>query len=286
MKDPDILRLEAIVPKVEAENAEFLLCELGSNSTLEKPHDDGKFVTVVAFFNSPEKSERLLKLEAAQAFKTFPGLRDADIRIQREHIADYTELCKQHFAPFEIARGIVVVPSWERYAPSTNESVINLDPGMAFGTGLHETTKLCAEAIESCARRASSMLDVGTGSGILAITARLLGVRDICAIENDPDALEVAKENFEKNSCSDILLAPRIEDAGLGFDLVAANILLSTLIELRDPILKRVAPHGTLVLSGITPDQEDEIKDAYGRNFKGSEVKRRGEWSAVIFRRG
>ena len=285
MKDLKTLRLEAKVPADHAEIAQYLLISHGSGAAVEKQEKNGKDVTVLAHFDPDEKSEDSLRIEMTRAFDAFPGLRGAEITVEREQVRDYDELCKQHFAPFEIAKGIVVVPSWEKYEPRPGDRVIELDPGMAFGTGLHETTRLCAEAIESCARDSRSMLDTGTGSGILAIEARLLGVKRICAVENDPDAREAARENFRKNSCADVEIIEDIGEAPGPFDLVVANILLSTLLDLRNVLAKLVSKRGTLVLSGITHDQEGEITAAYSGEFKGCETRRRGEWSTIIFRR-
>ncbi|MBN1283119.1 MAG: 50S ribosomal protein L11 methyltransferase [Proteobacteria bacterium] len=285
MKKYDTLRIEATVPRDRAEEASFLLARLGCGSILELAAAGSASVTLVANFDARGRKEAPLADEVSETFRTFPGLADAQVTCRRERIGDLRDAFKQRFAPFEIAHGIVVVPSWERYERRAGDSVIELDPGMAFGTGLHETTRLCARSLASRARGIRSLLDVGTGSGILAIAGRLMGAERICAVENDPDALAVARENLDKNGCSDVALLPRLEMAKGRYDAVVANILLSTLIELRDPMVDRVEDNGVLILSGITADQEAEIISSYAGAFAAHETDRDGEWSAVIFRR-
>ncbi len=285
MKEYDTLRVRATVASAEAENAEFVLAELGCNATMEEPSREAGCACITACFDAKAWGADQLSLRVREAFDAFDGLGGSRVEVARELIPDLGESYKQHFAPFEVAPGFVVAPSWEIYEAKPGEAVIELDPGMAFGTGLHETTRLCAWAIARIDPPPISLLDVGTGSGILAIAAHRMGVARICAVENDPDATQVARVNLERNGCQGVTLLPAISDAKDRFDVVVANILLGTLIDLSDEISQRVGRPGILILSGITHDQEAEIAKAYGKEFDDMEMTRRGEWSAAIFAR-
>jgi ribosomal protein L11 methyltransferase len=215
-------------------------------------------------------------------------MKDLEVIIEEKEVLDWQTAWRQHFKTFEIVPGIRVVPSWEADGGRTDENSIEMDPGMAFGTGLHETTRLCAEAIASLMADAwpRSLLDVGTGSGILAMIARRLGLTNIATVENDPVAREVAVQNFMKNSMGDITVARDIGAARGRFDIVVANILLSTILELRRELADKTATGGVLIVSGITSDQESDIEKAFCEGFRAISRKRQGEWSMIAFERG
>ena len=186
----------------------------------------------------------------------------------------------------------ILRPPWRDCRPSAGERVIELEPGRAFGTGLHETTSLIAEvlALHVGDLRGSPVLDVGTGSGILALVAIALGATLARAIDVDPDAVLVTRENAERNG-----LASRIhaDDAPIGaivesYRNVVANIDARTLVELAPLLVQRVAAGGRLVLSGIltpeaAPAQLDDVKKAYAA-LQLEEVRRKGEWIAIALR--
>lgn len=217
------------------------------------------------------------------------------------------ESWRQHFSPYEIAPGIVIAPSWEHYKPDEGKHVITLDPGMAFGTGLHPTTRMCAEAVYECGKGSPSplplslqgrgnnedsqlaasrcLLDVGCGSGILMLVAMLSGYEDIVGIEIDEDAARVARENCELNGLPGAQVWNELSQAKGKYDVVVANILLTTLLTLCEDIARICKPDGTLILSGITVDQVDEIKECYERYFEANEVKEMDEWRCLIMHR-
>ena len=266
----------AVTIRIKAEDVEIashLLHEAGCNGIVEEPANGDAPALITAYFNATDEEQSALALRIREAFAPFPSIAGIDIAIVTSAANEWQENWRQWFRPFSIVPGIVVAPSWEQYAPRDGESVITLDPGMAFGTGLHQTTKLCAEAIyktvgilkhQEKGRRLDSLLDVGTGSGLLAIIARNLGFEKIAAVENDPDALMVARENFEINKISGVATHASLDEVKDAFDLVVANILLLTLVELRDKLIAATAPGGTLILSGITGDQEARIAEAFG----------------------
>ncbi|NCC94760.1 MAG: 50S ribosomal protein L11 methyltransferase, partial [Opitutae bacterium] len=181
---------------------------------------------------------------------------------------DWATSWQQYFKPFAIVPGLVIKPSWEPYTPAAEERVIEMDPGMAFGTGQHASTRLALELITArlgqgpCARA----LDVGTGTGILAMAAALFGCREVLAVDNDPDAVAVARQNVAHNH-----LAARIELASTpvaeirgSFQLIAANIVHDVLVDLAPDLTRLTAPGGSLVLAGIlVGEQEAHIAGVY-----------------------
>jgi ribosomal protein L11 methyltransferase len=200
---------------------------------------------------------------------------------------DWGESWKKGLGPIAVGR-VFVRPSWvEARAPSGAAEVI-LDPGMAFGTGTHPTTALCLSALSDLlgARPGLSVLDVGTGSGLLAIAARKLGAREVRANDNDPVAVDVARENAARNG-ADVLLGGEPLAAIPGrWDVVVANILANTLVELAPEIARHLAPGGVAVLSGILVPQEDEVRAAYaaqGLAPLAAHERRDGEWSLLAF---
>ncbi len=199
---------------------------------------------------------------------------------------------KKHFEPFRICENVVVRPPWRDHEPGAGERVIELEPGRAFGTGLHETTRLIAEILADHVEhlRGSRVLDVGTGSGILALVAIALGATEARALDVDPDAVLVTRENVARNG---LTARVRADDASLGsiterYPLVVANIDARTLVQLALPLAGKVAAGGRLVLSGIlapeaAPTQLDDVKKAYA-SLKLDEVRRKGDWIAMVLR--
>jgi len=196
----------------------------------------------------------------------------------------HDESWRQHFVPYEIAPGIIIAPSWEQYRAKANERVITLDPGMAFGTGLHATTRMCAQALNGISQR-GSLIDVGCGSGILMLVASLSGYDDVVGVEIDEDAAHVARENCELNNMPGAQVWDAVSEVKGEYDVVVANILLSTLLAVCDDLARISKPGGTLILSGITVDQVDEINEYYGNYFELSEVKEMEEWRCLVMKR-
>lgn len=203
----------------------------------------------------------------------------------------WAEKWKEHFKPSRLGRRITVKPSWEPYAASPGEVVLTIDPGQAFGTGTHETTKLCLQFIEDAFDAPAAprtVLDVGTGTGILGIAAAMLGAERVLGIDVDPKAVETAADNARINGVAD-----RFESAvtPLGrleghYDLVAANVLAEILADLKDEIGARCAPGGALLLSGILLEKSDWVVQEYGEaGWRLAGRRDEGQWSALLLRR-
>jgi ribosomal protein L11 methyltransferase len=201
---------------------------------------------------------------------------------------DWGEGWKKDFRPLDVGR-IRVRPSWIDEPTPAGKVEVVLDPGMAFGTGSHATTSLCLAALSDVlgARPGASVLDIGTGSGLLAIAARKLGAGRVAANDNDPVAVEVARENAALNRAPLELTLDPVERIPGTFDVVVANILANVLAELAPLIAPKVAPGGALFLSGILGPQEDEVRRAYVAQglvpVPGGD-RRDGEWSLLALR--
>ncbi|MFC5511398.1 50S ribosomal protein L11 methyltransferase [Massilia jejuensis] len=188
--------------------------------------------------------------------------------------ADWVRLTQSQFEPIHIGTNIWVVPSWHE-APDPDGLILELDPGLAFGTGSHPTTRLCMEWLEAHPAPGKSVLDYGCGSGILAMVAKKLGALDVTGVDIDPQAIESARANAERNGCDitfyvpdELAVSADERHRGGKFDIVVANILSSPL-KLMAPMLSgRVAAGGSLVLSGVLARQAEEVAAAYAPFIK------------------
>lgn len=210
---------------------------------------------------------------------------------------DWAESWKRHFHVDKVSRRIVVKPSWESYRPRPGECVIELDPGMSFGTGQHPTTRACLELIDEAiaACPGASFLDIGCGSGILAIAAAKLGLKDVLAIDNDPVAVEVCRENAERNGVAGGVECREADleqfEPGRTYDLVAVNILASVLERNAGKIIRLLAEddRSRLILSGLMDAQYSGTRRLYeAAGFSEVRAITSGDWTSGCFawRRG
>ena len=209
--------------------------------------------------------------------------------IKTVHDQDWSENWKKYYKPFRAGKHLVVKPSWEHYEAQPGDRVIEIDPGMAFGTGTHETTGMCVELVEKYVKPGDRVIDVGTGTGILAIAAKLSGAGDTFATDIDHVAVRVADENTRRNGQQvtvrhgDLLSAV---DEGAQFDVAIANIIADVVISLAGQIGTVLRPEGTFICSGIIREREQDVLDALERDgYEVCEVRRRGEWVAICSKR-
>jgi ribosomal protein L11 methyltransferase len=182
---------------------------------------------------------------------------------------DWSEAWKEKLTVLHIGEHIVIRPSWREYAPAFGDVVIELDPGQAFGTGLHPTTQVCLVALEELVSPGVEVLDLGTGSGILAIAAAKLGARRVLAADTDSVAAEAARANAVANHVSERVTVVRGSLAEITghYDVVVVNILLRVILQmLDDGLSRRLRPGGILVLAGVLADQEAQVLAAVNRD--------------------
>jgi ribosomal protein L11 methyltransferase len=243
-----------------------------------------------AVANAVDRAER--DLGHLQAF----GLRPiGDLSARVVHEEDWANAWKAHFPVLRVGRWIVIRPTWRRHRREPGDVILALDPGMAFGTGLHPTTRLCLAALESLADRGvlaagaldggpARVLDVGSGSGILSIAAAKLGAREVLAVDVDPIAVDASSANARRNRLARVIRS-RAGSAPSGegpFDVVLANLIASLLITLADGLLEDVRPGGTLLASGIFENREADVTaalEARGLVIAGSWTE--GDWVAL-----
>jgi len=229
--------------------------------------------------------EAAVALGHLQAF----GLRTiGELRTRLVDEADWADAWKAHFPVMRIGRHVVIRPTWRRHRAAPDDVVLAIDPGMAFGTGLHPTTRLCLVALERLAdagrMTGARVLDVGCGSGILAIAAVRLGAADAVGVDTDPIAIESTLANARRNR-----LAPRIR-ASVGslptgeppFDVIAANLIAGVLVQIAAQLAAELAAGGRLVASGIFVDREGEVRHAFeAAGLAVTERTAEGDWVAL-----
>jgi ribosomal protein L11 methyltransferase len=218
---------------------------------------------------------------------------------------DWAHAWKRQYHVQRIGRQIVIVPAWEEYTPTSEQVVIRLEPGMAFGTGLHPTTRLCLKALEEHLVPHGDVLDVGTGSGVLAIAAARLGARSVLALDADLSAVSVARENVAMNGVarrvtvqhgtlpgsqavpSYFLAGDALELLDTGqFDLVLINILAPVIVSLAPELAARLTPSGKVIASGLIENQEEEVTGALqAEGLRVVERMREKDWVALVAQR-
>jgi ribosomal protein L11 methyltransferase len=289
------IELTATVSPVDAERAAEILRSLADSGTwIERPFtqttledaavtSDDAPARIHVYFRGPDA--------AANARLAPAALRAAGVEatcdFREVEDADWAESWKEHFHVERYGEYIVVVPSWRSYDPRPGDIIITLDPGMAFGTGQHETTRMCLEALERAVKPGVRVLDVGCGSGILSIAAAKLGAASVLALDIDPDCVRITRENAERNSCADLIDARRgslSSRYALGgeFDVIVANIIAGTIIDLASEFLAVLAPNGRLVASGIIGEREAAVTAALSAGgMRIDSVRTMGEWRCV-----
>jgi ribosomal protein L11 methyltransferase len=282
------LRIDADPEAVEAVS-EILSRVAGSGVSVEQPfttEQEGLAAIPIAGAPSivraylPARDRRVAEaaVEATRerlGHLTAFGLRPiGDLQVSTVHEEDWAEAWKEHFPVLRIGRRIVIKPTWREHEAGPDDIVVALDPGMAFGTGLHPTTRLCLAGLERWAAEgiieSASALDVGSGSGILAVTAGLFGAARLRAIDTDPIAVESTRENARANGISLQAAQGSLPTEGGPFDLVLANLVAGLLVELAADLARALRPGdgssgsgGRLLASGIFVDREPEVRRAF-----------------------
>lgn len=249
---------------------------------------NGECAVVKAYFAQTDDIESILKFinEKIEELKAWGlNIGEGKVTTTDKKEEDWANTWKQYYKPTHIGENIVVKPTWEDYDKKENEMVIELDPGMAFGTGTHETTRLCAMALEKYVKKESIVFDIGTGSGILALIASKLQAKYALGVDLDPVAVESAKKNVELNEVSniEIIYGDLVEVVEGKADIVVANILAEVVCILIDDVKKVLKKDGLFISSGIINERKQMVVEKLlQQGFEIIEQTNEGEWNCII----
>lgn len=219
------------------------------------------------------------------------GVDAGDVHYETQELAeqDWAENWKKYYEPTRISHDLTIVPSWTDYDASEGEKTIRLDPGMAFGTGTHPTTKMSLFALEQVLRGGETVIDVGTGSGVLSIASSLLGAKDIYAYDLDEVAVRVAQENIDLNANTEnihVATGNLLQGVDIKADVIVANILADILVNMTEDAYSLVKDEGYLIMSGIISDKWEMVrKSAEDAGFFLETHMVQGEWNACVFKK-
>lgn len=308
MTDTNWAEITCTVPEAMAETlADFLLELTGNGVSIENRIvdtfniDDIAAETVKSVKCYLPESEELLKetlalieeylLANGPAYSGYSFVAPTVAELKEE---DWANSWKVNFKPTRIGERLVIKPSWEEFIAGDGDKILELDPGMAFGTGTHATTRLCLESLETLIFKEnafkdnSAVLDVGCGSGVLGIAAALFGATKVVSIDIDPIAITVTCENAEINGVTEILAVSETPlcDVRGSYSIVLANILAEELVKLSGSLTEKVAAGGFLVLSGILTEREEFVIAGFSSQpLQLQTVNRQEEWCCIIFRK-
>ncbi|MFL8673449.1 50S ribosomal protein L11 methyltransferase [Clostridioides sp. GD02404] len=211
---------------------------------------------------------------------------EGSVSLDQVNEADWANAWKAYYKPTKVGQRVVVKPTWEDYTVQEGDLIIELDPGMAFGTGTHETTSMCIRELEKYVNKDSKVFDIGCGSGILAIAAAKLGAKEVIAVDLDEVAVKVAKENVIENKVEENVsvmhgnLTDVIKDKA---DVIVANIIADIIKILAKDVQNFMKEDAIFISSGIILDKVEEVKESLIENgFEIVEVQKLGEWSAIV----
>jgi ribosomal protein L11 methyltransferase len=294
MKNKPLWKI-AVSTSPEAEDAVSELLQAKLSESASSYTDVETFETTVTSYLAQKPDWRTLRPELVRGLaeiKSF-GLAVGRAKVSCEKVRreDWAESWKRHFKAFEIGSTLLIKPSWIKRQPRKGQAVVVLDPGLSFGTGQHPTTSFCLSQLAKRRGSGQSFLDIGTGSGILAIAAAKLGYAPIEAFDFDPESVRVATENAKKNRVSDKLRLYRADLTKLPkrsakrYDVICANLISTLLVAERDRILARLKPDGILIIAGILEKEFSDVQKTFERaGLKLFASKAEKEWRSGAFR--
>ncbi|MEF9953197.1 MAG: 50S ribosomal protein L11 methyltransferase [Clostridium sp.] len=275
IEDPEDINIKQ-KDKLSWDFADVNIFEFGADAAVVK-----------GYFNEDENIEDIVSYIEGK----IEELRDLDIDLGRGHVTtsnvfeeDWATSWKKYYKPLRIGSKIVIKPIWEDIEVASDDIVVELDPGMAFGTGTHETTSMCVELLEKYLTKEDTVFDIGTGSGILSIVASKLGAKEAVGVDLDKVAVAAAKENVAYNKVNNVEilygdLVNVIEGTG---NIVVANIIAEVVVYLTSIIKPFIKKDGHFITSGIIKDRKQDVLDALEKEgFEVVEIMEKGEWVAI-----
>lgn len=279
MTSVDWLEVRLSGPAELAAYVEVLLPRQGFPGWVDESVDS-RFVYLLYLPQEPGWQERLAQLQRAALDLGVEVSTHGQVRDE-----DWAENWKKFYHPLPVGRQLVICPSWESFEPNPEQRVVTLDPGSAFGTGYHWSTRLCLEFLEEVPP-CGPVLDLGTGSGILAIAAHKLGFGSIVALDNDPVAVKVASENVAINRVDSIEVGLADHPPAGPFQLVLANLIASVLVEMAASLAACLAPQGRLIAGGIIRERRPEVVEALtAAGLRLVSVKEQEDWVSLLMER-
>ncbi|PMQ02444.1 MAG: 50S ribosomal protein L11 methyltransferase [Dictyoglomus sp. NZ13-RE01] len=273
--------------KKEAEEALFnLLNELGTKGVSVVGEDilKGEYETIKSYFDEKVDADKLLEKirEGLQSISNYLDIGKIEINLNYTDEEDWANSWKKYYKPVEIGN-IVITPTWENYEKE-GKIVVEIDPGMAFGTGTHETTLMCIKALQDYLKPGMSVIDIGTGTGILAIVSKKLGADRVLAIDIDDIAVDIAKKNSALNKTPiEVIKGNLIEGIEERFDLVIANLTAELITKLIEKLHKILKENSICIFSGIIESRLKEVVDKLKENnINVIEIKEKNNWFLVV----
>lgn len=267
---------------LEQQAWEIAHVDLIEQELLDKPRD---VVTVHMYLAPDEDPAEVLALFRARLEAAGIGYTLNTAGVEQE---DWQNAWKQYYHATEVGRRLAIVPGWEQY--DTDRTVITMDPGMAFGTGTHETTSLCLEVLDGLVKGGERVLDIGTGSGILAIAALKLGAAAAEGIDIDPMCVRTAGENAARNGVKDrfaIKVGDLSAEASGVYDIITANIVAAAILDLAPAVPALLAKNGRFIASGIIDERKQEVLDGLAAaGLHVLEVKEKRGWVCLVCKKG
>ncbi len=300
------LKIEIAAPPALADALSNYLTEIGAQGVIEEepqPALAGDFPVpqkphrLIAYLPADVRSDaRLASLRryVASLGEVFPD--EAPVTLDTETLdgQNWGEAWKSYFKPLRVSRNIVIKPTWERFSPAGRDIVVEIDPGMAFGTGQHASTRLCIQAIEDLLLKDKTfsdwrVLDVGTGTGILGISSAKLGAGRVVCVDTDPKAAEIAQENVRINDVAGLVTVLNQDVLSIRetFDLLIANLTAKLLIRLRSHLTSLARAGAYLVLSGIVEQNRSDLEERFlGEPWQMHKLLAEKEWLCYVLRKG
>jgi len=297
MKRKSLWRIALTVPSEAEEATVELITRVFREPVTSYVDLETKLATVAVYLQGRPNVSTNQRREIAAGFERIRqcGLKVGHPRLSIKRLPrqDWAESWKQHFQPIEIGAALLIKPSWSKQRQKKGQATVVLDPGLSFGTGQHPTTAFCLRELVRCRKpgKSQSFLDIGTGSGILAIAAARLGYRPVEAFDFDPEAVGIASANAKRNRVSDKIHfferdVTKFSPTGRKYSVICANLISNLLISARERILARLAPDGVVIIAGILRTDFHTVQRVYeeaGLRLVASRGKK--EWRSGSFLR-